>query len=248
MRGIIAECGNHHFGNLTRAKELVTAAKDCGASYVKFQAIDPFEFTGGSMPREFYRDCDLGMSGNMALINHAEKVGIPIFFSVFGTKYIDLIEHYPKMPFKLSGEQFRTCSPAVLRTLVNHWHGREIVVSVPADADFTGKFDLLCAPNVSVLYVTPYLSIGDLTTILAFRQVLKRPIGYSCHVTSIENCKKAIWTYNAKLIEKHFNLWGSQVYDKTVYRDSIHATDREGLAELCKSFRDKELYDERVFV
>lgn len=248
MRGIICEIGLHHFGVLERAKTLITAAKDAGADYVKMQLIDPVEFQGGSMPRKFYLDADLGAAGYLECIDHAEKVGVPIFFSIFGPKYIDLIEYYPKMPYKISGEQLRTMCPEALNTLCSHWRGREIVVSAPTESALEGKEDALRQPNVSVLYVTPYLSLGDLDQINRYRQILARPVGLSCHVPGVENCKKAILEKGVTLIEKHFNIWGSQTYGAHVYRDSIHAMNQDGLVELVECFRKKRIHDERVFI
>lgn len=129
MKGLIAEIGQHHFGDVNTAKCLIRIAHESGANFVKMQALDHLEFKGGSMPREFYRQCDLGMGGYIECIEYAAELGIPIFFSVFGAKYMDLVEHYQDMPYKIAGSQFKSFGVDDLQ----YWNGqkRPVVTSIP---------------------------------------------------------------------------------------------------------------------
>lgn len=239
MRGIIAEIGNSHFGDMEKAKALIKAAKDSGAHYVKMQAIDTMEFQGGSMPREFYRQCDLGINGYMDCVDYSRQVGIPIFFSIFGSKYLDLMQHYPDMPYKISGQQFLTFTNDGL----NHWNTQEdhpVIVSIPkCDSEILNRKKTEMS-MMHLMYVSEYLQrsvdfgfIGDLI------EVFRRPIGYSDHTIGIDACKRAVVNYGCQLVEKHFNIFGEQSFDEIVYRDSIHAADSKQMSELAKIYRER---------
>lgn len=236
LRGIVAEIGMHHMGSLHNAFALIRAAKDAGAHYVKMQAIDTLEFKGGSMPREFYRMCDLGMSGYMQCVDHARDVGIPIFFSVFGSKYMDLIEHYPDMPYKISGSQFQAMTVEEL----DYWNTqtrRLVVCSIPITELEEMRQKKPATTNMQLLFVSPYLdpkfSIGHISHVMS---AFCRSVGYSDHTPGIEACRHAIERYDCTLVEKHFNIFGEQSYEGKLYRDSAHACTAKELKELVKIY------------
>lgn len=236
MQGIIAEIGNHHFGNIHNAFALIRAAKDAGAHYVKMQAIDTMEFTGGSMPREFYRMCDLGMAGYMQCVDHARDVGIPIFFSVFGSKYLDLIEHYPDMPYKISGGQFRSMTVDELSYWNNQKH-RPVVCSVPIVELEEMRQKKPAMTNMQLMFVSPYLdpkfSLGSISHVMS---AFCRAVGYSDHTSGIDVCRQAIEQFDCTLIEKHFNIFGEQSFGGVTYRDSLHACGPKELRELVNIY------------
>lgn len=237
MEGIIAECGNHHFGELSKAKDLIRLAKACGARYVKFQAIDPEQFISGSMPREFYRQCDLHLSGYLELITEAYREGIEIFFSIFGPKYKELRKELGKRPHKISGGQFLSMPIKELEEW--NFSGIQVVTSIPAAAD---EFLLERKPyvtNMHLMYVTPYQLSGNRDyskQILHYADLLEKPIGFSDHSPEISQTVKAIDT-GCMLIEKHFNIYGQQYFKGRIYRDSLHAASVKELALICKHFQ-----------
>ncbi len=231
ITGLVAEIGNHHLGDLGRAKELITAAKECGADFVKMQAIDSNEFLGGSMPRSFYRECDLGHRGYAQCLAHARVVGIPIFFSVFGRGY-SWLSDLPDRPMKFAAAQFADMHPDVLE----YWNdsGREIVASVREDDEEKLAKVAARIPDVNVMFASPYLpSVIDVSPIARFTATLGRQVGYSDHSPGITACLLAAEIAGARLIEKHFNLWGRQEYAGMLYRDSVHAANADQLRALA---------------
>lgn len=234
MRGLIAEIGNHHFGSLQRAKQLIYSARECGAHYVKMQAIDTMEFKGGSMPPDFYRQCDLGMAGYMECIEYAKDIGIPLFFSVFGSKYLDLIEHYPEMPYKISGYQFHHFDIAALEYW-NNERSRPVVASIPHtnEQELINKCD--ATSNMHLMIVNDYLDVyADFKYMRYCSEVFKKPIGFSDHTMGLQNCFRAVIQHGAQLVEKHFNIFGDQYFGGKIYRDSIHAANPMELERLAK--------------
>lgn len=231
--GLIAECGNHAFGDLGKAKEQVRLAREAGAKFAKFQAIDTEVFEGGSMPAEFYRQCDLGAKGYQELVDYGEEVGIPVIFSVFGPKYAKLARG---RPYKIAGSQFESFSVDQLLEWNSHDH--PVIVSLP---NVSGDVILYKRPtitNMHCMYVTPYNPTSvEFQWIVHYEDVLRKPIGFSDHSPGIKNCLTAIDKYECRLIEKHFCPWGRQAFKGVVYRDSIHAADAVQLERLSKAMR-----------
>ena len=87
MINIIAEIGSNHAGDISLAKEMVSAAKESGANYAKFQSWreknlreGPWDkdepFFDFKNKREFYKKAELLDDQHHELINHCNKVGI----------------------------------------------------------------------------------------------------------------------------------------------------------------------------
>jgi len=233
ITGLIAEIGNHHFGDIGKARELIRAARDCGAAYAKFQAIDPETFTGGSMPRDFYWQCDLGLDGYLSLEDYGRQLGIPVFFSVFGPKYEALKTYWPGKPYKIAGGQFGSMSDAELKT----WNDQDrnpVIVSVPSGSASHLWKNRDVMTNMHVMYVTPYLPERvEFFEIFEYEDALHRSVGYSDHCRGVISCLIAIDDFGCRLIEKHFNLFGRQSFQGRVYRDSIHAASAPELTRLA---------------
>ena len=59
---VIAEVGVNHNGKLSNAKKLITAARNAGADYVKFQIFDPDEMVTKNSLKAKYQTKSLGKS------------------------------------------------------------------------------------------------------------------------------------------------------------------------------------------
>lgn len=232
LSGLIAELGNHHFGSIDFAKEAIRLAKACGADFVKMQAIDSETFAGGSMPREFYKQCDLGQNGYLECVRFGEEIGIPVFFSVFGPRYRAL-ESLPI--YKVAGSQFMTWPPATLA----YWNlddSRDVVVSIPAIDEDVLRSRAAIIRHMSPMYVGAYNEAPDLALIGRYTEILGRQVGYSDHTSGVAAAFQAIRGHGARLIEKHFNpAGGIQRYDGFIYRDSLHAANVADLEAIAKA-------------
>jgi len=233
--GVIAECGNHALGSVESAKEQIRVARECGATYAKFQAIDTEAFTGGSMTPAFYELCDLGYARYLELVAYGDELGIPVFFSVFGPKYAALARIKGK-PYKIAGSQFEKM-PLPELAAWNEQTEHPVVVSVPHTEESVIRERREALSHMSVMYVVNYLP--DQVTFFSLerlRRILNQPIGYSCHAAGVDHAIEAIAEHGAPLVEKHFNLWGDQTYDGRIYRDSLHAASPKELERLCSFY------------
>jgi len=87
---IIAECATNHQGKLALARDMVLAARDCGADYVKFQAWQVKNIKNPT-PRDIERE--LSDADLCSLKATADKAGIGFLVSIFDEGRIDFIRH-----------------------------------------------------------------------------------------------------------------------------------------------------------
>ena len=82
---IIAEIGQNHNGSMSLAKELIHAAKECGASIAKFQLFDAVKlFSKQNNPWYDYNlSTELSYDQAEELSNHCKLVGIEFMASAF---------------------------------------------------------------------------------------------------------------------------------------------------------------------
>jgi len=77
---IIAECEINHNGDVELGKKLITAAKDAGASSVKFQCMKPESFIApGSSFMPLFKDVALSLEEFRTLKDHAAAECVPMF-------------------------------------------------------------------------------------------------------------------------------------------------------------------------
>lgn len=228
MKGIIAEIGNSHEGWISKAKELIVAAKESGCNYVKFQAIDPEKITTGSMPSAFYHECSFTLDQYIELAEYAKRKDIIPFFSIFGEKY-KFLRSYNY--YKISGHQYLYANPGFLKK----YNFSSTLISVPENAPFS---DLISEMNI--MHVTPYNCTNpDLTQIKKLSRHYKKDIGLSDHSIGIDTCIRAIDSYNVKLIEKHFYLGGDIFFANKLYRDCTHSANPNEMKNLCDYFKER---------
>jgi len=177
IRGIIAEIGNNYFGSESKAREMIKAAHESGADYIKLQAINP-SVVKGSMDKSFYEKVAFNKSVYESLFEYGKMIGAKVFFSSFG------IEIHSGDFIKVSGSQFKTFS-------VNKLSGLNIdktIISIPNVSDDEIKEKKEFLSKMSVMFVSDYLpkdNIVNLSPIPRYLKLLKKPIGYSDHSIGI---------------------------------------------------------------
>lgn len=235
MRALIAEIGNMHLGDLDNAFELIAAAKDCGATHAKMQAIGPYKPSGGSMPDGFYEMCSMTIDEYSECIDYGASIGIPVFFSIFDPVFEELFNRYPSMIRKISASQGQDSTTSFLKKHNNF----NTIISIPIL--FGTLFPAML--NMRILCATPYnYKSDDISLIPFYSGMLKnfsRNIGLSDHSIGIENCKQAISDYDCKIIEKHFYLGNDIKFKGQLYRDCEHSANPKQFAELAKFFEEK---------
>lgn len=206
---LIAEIGNNHFGDFSKAKELIRLAHGCGADIVKGQAFRAEDIKGGSMPTEFYKKCAFSVEQYLELIDYARDIGNDLFYSVFsgGMEAIQTKQNWRKV----------SASQTLQGCLTIADDAENLVVSVPMAASVP-KFQ-----KAAVLHVSEYLTmVPHLWHIQTLSDHIGQPAGYSDHTFGIETCLRARREFGAHVIEKHFCLEKNQVFGNQVFRDTVH--------------------------
>ncbi len=224
---IIAEAGVNHNGSMERAREMVAAAKEAGADYVKFQTAVPELVISTFAPKaEYQKDTDgtgrsqlemckaihLPLDAYAELKALCEETGIGFMSTPFDLVSIDLLaelgQDYMKVP---SGEI--TNLPYLERIA---YHGIPVIIStgMATTEEARRAIDILTSgplttDNITVLhcntqYPTPMRDV-NLRAMLTLRDALGVKTGYSDHTTGIE-VPVAAAALGAAVVEKHFTL------------------------------------------
>ncbi len=224
---IIAEAGVNHNGSMERAREMVAAAKEAGADYVKFQTAVPELVISTYAPKaEYQKDTDgtgrsqlemckaihLPLDAYAELKALCEETGIGFMSTPFDLVSIDLLaelgQDYMKVP---SGEI--TNLPYLERIA---YHGIPVIIStgMATTEEARRAIDILTSgplttDNITVLhcntqYPTPMRDV-NLRAMLTLRDALGVKTGYSDHTTGIE-VPVAAAALGATVVEKHFTL------------------------------------------
>lgn len=224
---IIAEAGVNHNGNYELAKQLVVAAKEAGAHYVKFQTARPelvisryapkAEYQLGTTKKEesqldMCRAIHLPLTDYKPLKAYCEEIGIQFLSTPFDLVSIDVLEElnmdYYKIP---SGE---ITNLPYLRKIARL--GRPVILSTGmcglADIEnalFLLEKEGLPRQRITLLhcnteYPTPYVDV-NLHAMKTLAECFGVKVGYSDHTCGIEVSLAAV-ALGATVIEKHFTL------------------------------------------
>ena len=190
-------------------KDMIASANRCGADLIKGQAFRWEDIRGGSMPPEFYKQCQFSVEQYIELIDYARDLGNDMFYSIFssGMEAIAAKQRWRKV----AGSQTRQGHLTMADDSCN------LIVSVPLTAAIP-KFK-----KAAVLHVSEYCtSTPHLWHIQTLTDHLGHPAGYSDHTIGVETAIRAHHDFGANVIEKHFCLEKNISFAGIVFRDSIH--------------------------
>lgn len=252
---IIAEAGVNHNGSMELAKQMVVAAKEAGADYVKFQTFIPKNLVSRFAEKAEYQkkatgeeDSQLQMLEKLALTQndfvelqaYCAEVGIGFISTPFDLESIDFLDKLDMDFWKLpSGEVTnlpylekiaRTGKKVIMSTGMCEMDEIQDAVKV-LEENGAGEITIL---HCNTEYPTPFSDV-NLLAMHEMAEILQKPIGYSDHTVGIEVPVAAV-ALGAVVIEKHFTL------DKTMDGPD-HAASLEPveLAEMVKEIRNIEL-------
>ncbi|MBP3193948.1 N-acetylneuraminate synthase [Natronogracilivirga saccharolytica] len=224
---IIAEAGVNHNGSMKLAEELIDAAAEAGADFVKFQSFRADGLVSKNAPKADYqnrttdvtesqydmiRRLELQVQDHERLISHCRSRGIGFLSSPFDHDSIDLLDRLGLDIFKVpSGDVTNLPYLRKLGALK-----KQVILSTGM-ADMKEVGDALQVlvsggtpkSNITVLhcnteYPTPFEDV-NLRAMQAIKRTYDVNIGYSDHTTGIE-IPLAAAALGATVIEKHFTL------------------------------------------
>lgn len=203
---IIAEIGQNHNGDMQMARDLIRAARDCGADVAKFQVYD----AQALFPKEnnpwYDYNCKTELSRAQVeeLANECAKVNIEFMASVFDLERVDWLEAVGVKRYKVASRSVREA--ALIQCLVAT--GKPLIVSLGmwGEKDFPV---IKSAAPVDFLYcISKYPT--PLNELRLSQVDFNKHAGFSDHSIGIGGSLAAI-ALGARIIEKHFTL------DKTLY-------------------------------
>ncbi len=199
MTIIIAEIGCNHGGDIEKAVELIAAAKSCGCDMVKFQAYKPDDMPDQENI-ELYEKYYVPISWYRTLFDEAQRLGIPLFASVFAPWAVNELEQYNPVAYKIASPESTRLSDRRYYYLVRaiRTTGKTFIASSGIkDSELVNSF----SPNVFLHCVAGYpATITDLDLELA-----ASVDGLSDHSQGISKALAMI-ALGAEYIEKHFKL------------------------------------------
>ncbi|NOU50784.1 pseudaminic acid synthase [Pseudoalteromonas sp. JBTF-M23] len=251
---IIAEMSANHGQSLSRAKELVYAAKEAGANAIKLQtytadtltmdcALAHFEATGpwkGQYLYDLYKHAYMPWDFHAELFELADKIGITCFSSPFDKSAVDLLSQLNAPAYKIASPELidhqlirdvaATGKPVILSTGGATLAEIAEAVKVAQDAGVTE----LCLLKCTSTYPAPAESI-NLKTIPHLKEAFHVPVGLSDHTLG-NDVPLASIAVGGCMIEKHFVM---DKKDNTA--DSFFSMTPDELKALVHGVRQIEL-------
>lgn len=226
---IIAEAGVNHNGSMDIARQLIDAAADAGADYVKFQTFKTEKLVSTTAKKAEYQKKNMGdsdddsqfnmlkklelnMDQHQELIAYCKQKDIRFLSTAFDLESIDLLYSLDIDLFKIpSGEITNLPYLRKIGAL-----GKRVIISTGMcvmSEIFDAIRELVKAgtskEKISVLHCTTDYPTAmedvNLRAMLSIQEEFNIPIGYSDHTLGIE-VPIAAAAMGATIIEKHFTL------------------------------------------
>lgn len=224
---IIAEAGVNHNGNLSLAKELIVAAAEAGADFVKFQTFKAEKIVSRSAQQAAYqiknsgensgqfamlKKLELDIEAHNILIEEATKNDIKFLSTAFDLESIELLEELQPHLWKIpSGEITnlpylqsigRRKQDIIMSTGMCTL--QEVAEALNVLVDSGAKKEQITILHCNTEYPTPFIDV-NLRAMQTLAEEFQVNIGYSDHTLGIEVPVAAV-AMGATCIEKHFTL------------------------------------------
>ncbi|MCW3071611.1 MAG: N-acetylneuraminate synthase [Bacteroidetes bacterium] len=226
---IIAEAGVNHNGNMGMAKQLIDAAAEAGADYVKFQTFKTEKLVSAVAKQAEYQQknmngsasgsqfdmlkkLELSVEQHHELIAYCKQKNIRFLSTAFDLESIDLLVSLGIELFKVpSGEitnlpYLRKIGALKKQVIVST--GMCVMSEIEAALNELIKSGT-DKKNISVLHCTTDYPTAmqdvNLLAMLEIKEQLNVEVGYSDHTLGIEVPVAAV-AMGAAIIEKHFTL------------------------------------------
>ena len=216
---LIANIGNQHFGNLKRAKELISAANDSGADLIKCYAITPnFD---GPLDRDFYEMCSFSFDEYVELIDYAKALNNDLYYEIYGTINESLLFHQSWRSITDYDLNKKECFMSEL--------DKETSLVLIGKDLFPPMF-----LNANIIHSMETISDNpNLERIEVLKKIYNRNIGYSDKTIGINACIKANDVHNSNIIEKCITLEKGILFKGKTIEENIYSVLPEQFEELA---------------
>ena len=208
MTKLIAEIGWNHMGDMVLAKDMITAAKESGADFAKFQTFDIKRLKSGPWDTdgrlELYKKAELTVDQHHELKEYCDKNEIEFLTSVFNKKYLEFLKDLKLHSIKIASMEINN------KELISDAEKSYNQIFISTGASKIEEIEILSKTLTSEKFVffhcvsaypTPAVNV-NLPRINYLKKIFKR-VGYSGHLKGIEDAIGAL-SYGPEFIEKHF--------------------------------------------
>jgi len=212
MTKIVSEIGWNHMGDITLAKEMISASKENGADFVKFQTWSVERLKNGPWDEdgrlEIYKKAELTKDQHVELYEYSNKVGIEFFSSAFSIEDAKLLSEVQDKFVKIAS--FDSDNLDLLRYCNDNFETMFISTGTKTVDEVKGSVNKENIPdaNVVVLHCISSYPLepkyANLPRINSFKKIYDN-VGYSDHTSGVETTKVAL-EYDIDVVEKHFTL------------------------------------------
>lgn len=217
---VIAEAADAHYGSMKRAMQMIDAAKDAGADFIKFQHHIPDEEMLPKIPTsanmdeplyEFLKKNALSIRQHVELEKYCKEVGITYLCTPFSLKAAEELMSSVDLPIIKIGSGEMNDFPTIDAIIK---FGRPLIISTGMselhEIDETYDFMLRRTDDFALMNCTsaypPQISDLNLGFISTMKdRYSKAVIGHSDHFPGIETSIAAI-ALGARIIEKHVTI------------------------------------------
>ena len=242
---IIAEVGMNHGGDESLAWEMIQAAHENGADFVKLQTYSTERFFHPSLTYfDSTKSMELSCESTSELFINSEKKGIQLFTTLFDSESVDFIDKFsPKLYKVASMDNDNT-------PLIEHiaQKGKPIIVScgmasfdeiyqVLETVKKTGNDQLVLFHCISDYPAKP--ESLNLEMIPYLKNKFNVPIGFSDHAIGLHSAFMAI-SMGALMVEKHFTT-DRKLADQMPDADHDISIEPQELSELIAFAKDASL-------
>ena len=198
MIEIVCECATGHGGDLDIAADMVRAAADSGADWVKFQTYDLAKLNPSDPQKDWLTQAHLDKADHEFLIRLCDQVGIKFLSTPFDAGSLQMLRDLGLTTFKVASSEAHS-------TWWNPQAGEQWMVSWPWGDSPAGEVRVRLERNIGPaqyraltaipLYPTPLECVGQATLL----------DGWSDHTEGIAACQWAL-AQGACVIEAHLTL------------------------------------------
>jgi pseudaminic acid synthase len=222
---VIAEISANHNGQLKNALKLIDMASRCGANAVKLQSYTPDTITldcdhedfiirgglwDGRRLYDLYKEAFLPWEWHKPLFEHASKVGISIFSSVFDNSSVDFLENLNTPAYKIAS--FEAVDIPLIKYAASTGKPMIISTGLADQEEISEAIDAArsagCS-NLAILHcVSGYpapISDYNLRTIVDIKERFGVVTGLSDHTISNTTALAGV-ALGASIVEKHITL------------------------------------------
>lgn len=208
---MIAEAGLNHNGDVRLARDLIAAAKDCGADAVKFQTFDTGEFIANNSPYfDIFKNSELSRDDFIGLKDYADSLDVLFLSTPFDFESVDLLDEIGAPAYKVA-----SCDLTNLPFL-RYIAGKQKPILLSTGAGSIGEmFSAIEAiegegnGDIALFHcIARYPAKPEemnLRNIPYMAAVFGVPIGLSDHTLGVDIPLASI-AVGAKMVEKHFTL------------------------------------------